>query len=258
MLHAVKIKVLNGGEVGNQILNIAHRGSRFRSPENTLASFHRAISEGADYLELDVRLTGDGHVVVAHDARLNRTSNGSGRIRRQELKQLKSLDFGNWFHQDFKNETMPTLEEVLETFPSTGLNIEIKAPGMEPQLASLLSKYNTRTNIIVSSFFMNILKRVQDLDPKLPLGLVISQRFGWRRKIRRCGELGLFSLHMEQRLVNSETVELANHAGLKMIPWTNRVLTDQRVSELVSLGIYGFINDFPEQLPRVYSTYFNK
>ena len=100
----------------NPILNIAHRGSRFRSPENTLASFHKAIEEGADYIELDVRLTGDGHVVVAHDARLNRTSNGSGRIRRQDLKQLKSLDFGNWFHEDYKNETMPTLEEVLETF----------------------------------------------------------------------------------------------------------------------------------------------
>ena len=63
---------------------------------------------------------------------------------------------------------------------------------------------------------------------------------------------------MEQRLVNSETVELANHVGFKMIPWTNRVLTDQRVSELVKLGIYGFINDFPEQLPRVYSICFKK
>lgn len=237
----------------NPILNIAHRGSRFRSPENTLASFHKAIEEGADYIELDVRLTGDGHVVVAHDARLNRTSNGSGRIRRQDLKQLKSLDFGNWFHEDYKNETMPTLEEVLETFPATGLNIEIKAPGMEQQLAALLDKYKARNNIIISSFFMNILKRVQDINPELHLGLVISQRFGWRRKIRRCGELGFFSIHMEQRLVNSETIDLTSNSGLKMIPWTNRILSDQRVSELIKLGIYGFINDFPEQLPRVYS-----
>jgi len=239
-------------------LNIAHRGSRFRSPENTLASFHKAVEEGADYIELDVRLTGDGHVVVTHDARLNRTSNGSGRIRRQDLKQLKSLDFGNWFHEDFKNETMPTLEEVLETFPTTGLNIEIKAPGMEFHLASLLNKYKNRNNIIISSFFMNILKRVQDLDSDLPLGLVISQRFGWRRKIRRCGELGFFSIHMEQRLVNSETVDLVSNAGLRMIPWTNRVLSDHRVSELIKLEIYGFINDFPEQLPRVQSNYSGK
>ena len=105
---------------------------------------------------------------------------------------------------------------------------------------------------------MNILKRVQDLDSDLPLGLVISQRFGWRRKIRRCGELGFFSIHMEQRLVNSETVDLVSNAGLRMIPWTNRVLSDHRVSELIKLEIYGFINDFPEQLPRVQSNYSGK
>ena len=239
----------------NQILNIAHRGSRFRSPENTLSSFHKAINEGAEYLELDVRLTGDGHVVVAHDARLNRTSNGSGRIRRQDLKQLKSLDFGEWFHEDFKDETMPTLEEVLETFPSTGINIEIKAPGMESELATLLEKYKDRKNLIVSSFFLNILKRVQDFNSNLPLGLVISQRFGWHRKMRRCKELGFFSVHMEQRLVNEETMLSACNSGLKMIPWTSRKLSDHRVLELIKLGVYGFINDFPEQLPRVYSNY---
>ena len=63
---------------------------------------------------------------------------------------------------------------------------------MEQQLAALLDKYKARNNIIISSFFMNILKRVQDINPELHLGLVISQRFGWRRKIRRCGELGFF------------------------------------------------------------------
>tara|TARA_Y100000589_G_scaffold38274_1_gene32010 strand:+ start:1359 stop:2105 length:747 start_codon:yes stop_codon:yes gene_type:complete len=241
--------------MANQILNIAHRGSRIRSPENTLSSFQQAINEGADYLELDVRLTGDGHVVVAHDARLNRTSNGSGRVRRQDLEQLKTLDFGEWFHEDFKNETMPTLEEVLDTFPSTGLNIEIKAPGMESQLVTLLDNYKERKNLIISSFFLNILKRVQDLNANLPLGLVISQRFGWRRKMRRCKELGFFSVHMEQRLVNDETMLSASTYGLKMIPWTSRILSDQRVLELIELGIYGFINDFPEQLPRVYANY---
>lgn len=237
--------------MGQQVLNIAHRGSRYRSPENTIASFQKAVMEGADYLELDVRLSGDGCVVVSHDARLNRTSNRSGRIRRQNISELKTLDFGAWFHEDFKNETMPTLQEVLDTFPEIGLNIEIKAPGMEHQIVQLLGGYKHRKDLIISSFFLNILKRVQSLDSTLPLGLIISQHFGWQRKIRRCKELGFFSVHMEQSLLDHETVTATLNSGLRMIPWTRTILSDERVLELIQFGIYGLINDFPEQLPRV-------
>lgn len=234
-----------------KILNIAHRGSRYRSPENTISSFRKAIAEGADYLELDVRLSGDKHVVVSHDARLNRTSNGSGRIRRQNLSQLKSLDFGAWFHEDFKNESMPTLKEVLETFPDTGLNIEIKAPGMEMHLVQLLQDYSHRKDIIISSFFINILKRVQKFNSKIPLGLIISQEFGWQRKIYLCRELNFFSVHMEQSLIREDVINEVRNSNLEMIPWTRTVLSDERVLELIKFEIYGLINDFPEQLPKL-------
>lgn len=233
------------------ILNIAHRGSRYRSPENTMSSFSKAIEEGADYLELDVRLSGDGHVVVSHDARLNRTSNGSGRVRRQDLSQLKALDFGAWFHEDFKNEAMPTLKEVLDTFPKTGLNIEIKAPGMEAHLVQLLQNYSHRTDLIVSSFFINILKRVQNLNSQIPLGLIISQEFGWQRKVSRCKELNFFSVHLEQSLITKDTIQVVRNSNLKMIPWTRTILSDERIIELIQFEIYGLINDFPEQLPNI-------
>lgn len=233
------------------ILNIAHRGSRYRSPENTMSSFRKAVEEGADYLELDVRLSGDGHVVVSHDARLNRTSNGSGRVRRQDLSQLKTLDFGAWFHEDYKNEPMPTLKEVLDTFPNTGLNVEIKAPGMEANLVQLLQNYSCRTDLIVSSFFINILKRVQNLNSQIPLGLIISQEFGWQRKIGRCKELNFFSVHMEQSLITEDTIQVVRNSNLKMIPWTRTILSDERVLELIQFEIYGLINDFPEQLPNI-------
>ena len=244
MLHAVKIKVLNGGEVGNQILNIAHRGSRFRSPENTLASFHRAISEGADYLELDVRLTGDGHVVVAHDARLNRTSNGSGRIRRQELKQLKSLDFGNWFHQDFKNETMPTLEEVLETFPSTGLNIEIKAKSLfDLSTARALIKLlkNTKKRpLIISSFNPIILLYFKVMYQGAPTGYLLeSKKFLWVTNW-----LHPSFLHPRADMVDDSLINYCRQKGMGILAWT--VNNRDAIKFCFNKNINGVITDWKE------------
>ena len=99
---------------------IAHRGASGHAPENTMAAFRLAMEQHADGIELDVMLSKDGHVVVIHDATVNRTTNGTGRVSALTLAELQTLDAGNGEH-------IPTLEEVLETFGDQWvINVELK------------------------------------------------------------------------------------------------------------------------------------
>ena len=108
-------------------LIIAHRGDLSRAPENTLPAFQRAWEAGADGVELDVRLTRDGRLVVFHDRNLDRTSNGTGPVNHCTLADIRSLDVGSWFAPEFNGETAPTLDEVFESLPRDYLiNVEMK------------------------------------------------------------------------------------------------------------------------------------
>src|SRR5512145_3180337 len=93
----------------------AHRGASAHAPENTLAAFQLALAQHADGIELDVKLTADGHVVVIHDPTIERTTGAKGRVKDMSLADLRSLDAGSFFAQTFQREKIPTLEEVFET-----------------------------------------------------------------------------------------------------------------------------------------------
>ena len=92
---------------------VAHRGASADRPENTLAGIGRAISSGATAVEVDVRTTKDNHLVILHDATLERTTNGRGPVRKKTLAELKRLDAGSWFSPKYSGERIPTLGEVL-------------------------------------------------------------------------------------------------------------------------------------------------
>src|SRR5688572_19033840 len=92
----------------------APRGDLAHAPENTLPSFQKAIQKGADGVELDVKLTVEGHVVVIHDMSVERTTNGRGKVASFTLESIRKLDAGSWFHEKFKGTQVPLLEEVFE------------------------------------------------------------------------------------------------------------------------------------------------
>jgi glycerophosphoryl diester phosphodiesterase len=96
------------------ILKIAHRGTTIHGPENTLPAFETAIEKGMEYVEIDVRFTSDGVPVVIHDATVDRTTNGAGKVSDFTLSELKKLDAGSWFADEFVGTQVPTLEETLE------------------------------------------------------------------------------------------------------------------------------------------------
>ena len=169
-----------------RVLNIAHQGGEIEAPSDTLYAFKTALDKGADVLELDVHATADGELVVLHDTTVDRTTNGTGRVDALTLAQLRALDAAYWFAEgcgtcndapedgyvfrgiatgerpapagytaaDFR---IPTLREVLETFPGVLLNVEIKRtrPETSPYertMADLLAEFGRGTDTVVASF----------------------------------------------------------------------------------------------------------
>ncbi|MEM9517822.1 MAG: glycerophosphodiester phosphodiesterase family protein [Actinomycetota bacterium] len=109
---------------------IGHRGAARYAPENTMASFRRALNLGASGFEFDVHLTGDGEPIVIHDPTLDRTTSGSGAVMDATMADLRSLDAGTWFGPEFQGERLPGLADVLQ-LPAKIFELEIKASGTE-------------------------------------------------------------------------------------------------------------------------------
>ncbi|MGD0020704.1 MAG: glycerophosphodiester phosphodiesterase family protein [Smithellaceae bacterium] len=158
---------------GDEFTAIAHRGASAYYPENTIESFQGAISMGADMIELDVQLTRDGEVVVFHDEKLTRCTNGKGRIAEYALSELKKLDAGSWFGEEYKGTTIPTLEEVLNLCRNKiAVNIEIKTEavdekirnGIEEKSMNIVEMKGMREHVVFSSFDPRAIKHLKEID----------------------------------------------------------------------------------------------
>jgi hypothetical protein len=143
----------------------AHRGASAYAPENTIAAFELALAQQADAIELDVKLSADGYVIVHHDATVDRTTNGKGRVKDLTLDELKKLDAGSFFSETFKGQTVPTLEEVFE------------AVGMHTFINVELTNYNTPRDHLVETVCMLVKKHeMQKHVIELVEGAQISAR----------------------------------------------------------------------------------
>src|SRR5579871_3258046 len=153
-----------------------HRGAMGHCPENTMASFERALELGADWIELDVHLSRDEALIVIHDETLDRTTNGHGLVREHTLAELRTLDAGG-------GQTIPTLDEVLAWARERGtiVDIEIKnAPiyyeGIEQRVVSTLDRFAMTEQVIVISFDHAAVKRVKELDGRITTGVLYACR----------------------------------------------------------------------------------
>lgn len=149
------------------VLRIGHRGATGHAPENTLASFRKAVELGCDMTELDVHVCASGEVVVIHDEKVDRTTNGKGLISELSLAELKRLDAG-------EGEEIPTLEEVLGVLTDKiMLNIELKGLGTAKPVHELIRKTGWRNeNLTVTSFNWDMLSDYTELDPEARIGVL--------------------------------------------------------------------------------------
>ena len=235
-------------------IRVAHRGSSGSYPENSRIALEKAIEAGVDMIEVDCQLSKDGHVVVIHDERLQRTARAKGYVRGQTLKQLKKLDVGAWFKKAFKGERILTMEEVVEIVDGKAdLNVDIKAvkqgsPGIELKILFILSHYGYLDRSILSSFDYRALRRVRELAPEAQIGILHGAETK-ENPFQVAREIGAYSLHIQKELATSPLLERAAQLGLKTFVWTVNEVPE--MEKFLALGVDGIISDFPEKFWKV-------
>lgn len=237
----------------------AHRGASKLAPQNTLASFRKALELGADGVELDVRLTKDGNLVVIHDPVVDYVSDGKGYVADYTLKEIKKLDFGYRFSQEFSGEQIPTLEEALDVLKELKfINIEIKndpLPYRDIEKITLETIYNmgVEDRIIISSFDHELLFRVRKFDKNIITGVLYSFRPMYSSLLAI--DVKANNLHPFWAVVSEETVREAHRIGLKVFPWT---VDDKNImKQLIEWGVDGIITNDVELAVKVRSEAFS-
>jgi glycerophosphoryl diester phosphodiesterase len=217
-------------------------------PENTMASFERALELGADWIELDVHLSRDERLIVIHDETLERTTNGRGLVRDHTLAELRSLDAGD-------GQRIPTLEEVLEWAKrrGTSVDIEIKnAPlyyeGIERRVVAALNESGMADQVIVISFDHPAVQRVKQLAPNIATGVLYSHRpLGGGVQLAR--DAGADALLPHWAYVRKDDVTLAHAAGLAVAPWATS--DPAALRQLIEAGVDAIATNHPDVLAEV-------
>jgi glycerophosphoryl diester phosphodiesterase len=261
----------------DRIAIVAHRGSSEDAPEHTLAAYQKAIEDGADALECDVRLTADGHLVCVHDRRIDRTSNGRGAVSRLELADLAELDFGSWklrhgrgrageepgtdLYESPDTDTGPdrtsvlTLERLLQLVSDAerpvGLAIETKHPTrwagqVEERLLALLDRYRLDSPVRVMSFSPRSLHRVRLAAPEIPAVYLMQLLLPRLRDGRLPPGVHIAGPSVRILRAHPEYVERAHRAGNEVHVWTADEPED--VELCVRLGVDAVITNRPQQV----------
>ena len=230
------------------MLRIGHRGACGYAPENTLKSFQRAIDLGVDMIELDVQLCKSGELIVMHDDTVNRTTDGSGFVKKIKLKNLKKLDAG-------EEERIPTLEEILNLVDRrVKVNIELKGPKTAKPVMKLIEEYvkKKRWNLddfIISSFSRRELKKARSINPLIQIGFLIS-RFqlldhwwlSFAKKIR-ANFIG-----PSLKIISKRLIRKAHKQGLRVYIWTVNESKDiERMRKWEADGVF---SNFPDKIDK--------
>lgn len=226
---------------------LAHRGASRFAPENTLGAIRKAHELGAKWIEIDVMLSADGEVVVFHDETLERTTNGHGKLCEKTYQELRALDAGGWFAAAYKEERIPTLNEVLAVCSELGLgiNIELKMLlGFEDELVvkTLAIVAAWSASIIpplFSSFSLKATLALRHHDAECQLGLLLEEWVeGWEIM---AAQLNCVSIHIDQACLTAARVAAIKASGRALLTYT--VNNGDRARELQRWGVTSIFTD---------------
>ncbi len=222
---------------------MAHRGASTEAPENTMAAFQKAIDDMADYIELDVQLTNNGEVIVMHDSNAYRTTGVDANIVNMTYKEVKTLDAGSWFSDEYVGENVPSLKEVLElTQGKIKLNIELKPADNGTALAKntvrLIEKYNMVNDCVITSFSESALKAVKTYNQEIKVGYILSAAYGDFYDMKN---VDFFSVNAA--FLSKRTIDAIHNSGKRVYAWT--VNNKESIKNLTNKGVDGIITDNP-------------
>lgn len=228
----------------------AHRGSSQDAPENTLAAFTRALDAGADLVEFDVHVSADGDVMVIHDEKVDRTTDGSGDVYRMPTKAIQELDAGSWFSRAYEGERVPTLDETLDVLkrravPLIEMKVKRKRSADAGQrVVAALARHGMLEEAVVICREAERAREVHAASPATPIAYLTYTKRQARgaAKLPFVAGLDLYWKSLSLRLIS----DLRARAGFFMTPWTVNRRVDQE--RLLAMGVETLITDCPGAL----------
>lgn len=246
----------------------AHRGAGGSAPENTLVAFGKALEVGAEYLEMDVHATADGHIVVMHDPQLERTTDGEGSVSTLTLAELKKLDAGYRFTPDEgktypyrgKGITVPTLREVIKKFQDVPFNIEVKENKTENERAvvELLNELGHAEITLLAAEKDTMMERLRPAAAGFPTSFCGSEVLEFIQRTNQNDWDGYAppgsALQIPEEfsgipVLTPELLEATHRFGVEVHIWTVNEEADMR--RLLEMGVDGIMSDWPERLADV-------
>lgn len=213
-------------------LLLGHRGTTISAPENTFEAFDRALADGCDGIEFDVRVTCDSHAIICHDP-----SYAHREIASSSLSSLQRL-----------GARFPSLSDVIRTYgPRCFLYIELKVCGAESELISVIGERPPAHGYVVASFHPEVLLGVHDLAPDITLGLIC----GTKRQLHKCSDLPIDYILLKHSLATAAHVSTLRAAGKRVFVWT--VNKEKHMRALAQLGVDGILSDDTSLLARTLS-----
>ncbi|WP_424359578.1 glycerophosphodiester phosphodiesterase [Methanocella sp. MCL-LM] len=220
---------------------IGHRGAAGYEPENTLRSFQKGIALGVDWIELDIRRTADGHIVVMHDDTVERTTNGRGKVSEMSLADIKKLDAG-------KGEKVPTLQEAIDVAKGkVKLIIELKLEGLEADVIDIVEKNGLFEDCIISSFFYYSIRRVKELRPGIMTAAIASKLPIEFHRLHN--DFLADTIFLRKDIVSRDIVDEAHRDGFLVCVWN---IDDSRdVARYADMGVDFISSNYPDRLRQI-------
>ncbi len=233
----------------DKTLILAHRGASGYMPENTMEAFELAVKMGADGIELDVHFTSDGEVVICHDPKIDRTSNGQGLILDYTLAELKAMDFGYHFYDgQRKGIKIPTLDEVYELVAPYDMLVNVEIKSADPQMIkacdTIAKRHGMKERLIYSSFDHFQIKRMKELDPNAFIAPIYS--INMLNPWNYCLDINAGAAHPKQTQIKliDDYVKNCHDRGVRVHTWT--VNTEEDMRFLLDEGVDAIITNYPD------------
>jgi len=233
-------------------LIIAHRGLSSRFPENTMRSIREALRLQVDAIEIDVRATKDGVLILMHDETVDRTTDGRGAVGELTWSEILRLDAGSWMSPDFAGEQVPRLDEVLtEVAGRVVLHIEVKAPETVRRIVHTVKLHNAEEWVVIASFHKEALARSRQLEPRIPVTLIAGPREverggGIKTLIFRGVALGACGLALLHSLITRDLTHYARARNMSLEAWTVNDASEAR--RLADAGVGAIVTDAPDHI----------
>ncbi|WP_099159477.1 glycerophosphodiester phosphodiesterase [Virgibacillus ndiopensis] len=254
----------------NRILNVAHRGASGYAPEHTIPSYDLGEKMKGDYIEVDLQMTKDGTLIAMHDEKVDRTTDGTGYVKDMTLAEIKQLDAGSWFNEQYPEKAkpeydglkVPTLEEVIQEFGrGSRYYIETKSPevypGMEEELLRVLNKYKLigpiapSSKVLIQSFSPESLLIVHSMNPNIPLVQLISYSEPASITDKELNEIAEYAIGIgaSHTKIDEAYVQKVRQHDLLMHPYT--VNTREDMEKVLDWGVTGMFTNYPDVLDEV-------